>query len=55
VQGNFQGGAAELKMRQDAAKEALSQQNVQTEIAARQAAAKLAGQKVAGVSVGGGS
>ena len=55
VQGNFQGGAAELKMRQDAAKEALSAQNVQSEIAQRQAAAKLAGTKAAGVTLGGGS
>ena len=55
VQGNFQGGAAELQMRQEAAKEALSQQSVQEQIAQRQAAAKLASTKAAGVTVGGGS
>jgi hypothetical protein len=55
VQGNFQGGTAELKMRQDAAKQALGIQSVQAEIAQRQAAAKLAGTKAAGVSLGGGS
>ena len=55
VQGNFQGGAAELKMRQDAAKAQLGMQSVQAEIAARQAAAKLAGTKAAGVTLGGGS
>ena len=55
VQGNFQGGAAELKMRQDAAKQALGIQSVQAEIAQRQAAAKLASTKAAGVTLGGGS
>ena len=55
VQGNFQGGAAELKMRQDAAKAALSMQSVQAEIAQRQAAAALAGKKAAGVTLGSGS
>ena len=55
VQGNFQGGAAELKMRQDVAKEALGIQSVQSEIAQRQAAAKLASTKAAGVTLGGGS
>ena len=55
VQGNFQGGLAELQMRQDAAKEALSQQNVQGQIAQRQAEAALAGKKAAGVTLGSGS
>jgi hypothetical protein len=55
VQGNFQGGEAELQMRQQAAKDALSQQNVQNQIAKRQAAAKLASTKAAGVTVSGGS
>jgi hypothetical protein len=55
VQGNFQGGAAELKMRQDAAKQALGIQNVQDEIAQRQAARALASKKAAGVGLGAGS
>lgn len=55
VQGNFQGGLAELKLRQEAAKQALSLQSAQEQIAQRQAAAKLAGTKAAGVTLGGGS
>ena len=55
VQGNFQGGEAELQMRQDAAKQALGIQSVQSEIAQRQAAAALASKKTSGMSVGGGS
>jgi hypothetical protein len=55
VQGNFQGGAAELQMRQDAAKAELGIQSVQEQIAQRQAAAKLAATKAAGVTLGGGS
>jgi hypothetical protein len=55
VQGNFQGGAAELQMRQDAAKAQLGIQSVQEQIAQRQAAAALAGKKAAGVTLGGGS
>jgi hypothetical protein len=59
-QGNFQGGAAELAMRMQAAKESLGLQNLQSEIAQRNAAAKLSGQKAAGgggggVRLGGGS
>ena len=57
-QGNFQGGAAELAMRMQAAKESLGLQNLQSEIAQRNAAAKLSGSKAtggAGVRLGGGS
>jgi hypothetical protein len=54
-QGNFQGGQAELAMRMQAAKESLGMQNLQSEIAQRQAAAKLAGTKAAGYRLGGGS
>ena len=57
-QGNFQGGTAELALRMQAAKEQMSMQNLQSEIAQRQAAAALTNQKAAGgqgVRLGGGS
>ena len=57
-QGNFQGGTAELTMRMQAAKEQLSMQNIQQQIAQSKAATALAGQKGAGgggVRLGGGS
>ena len=59
VQGNFQGGAAELQQRQAAAKEALTTQDLQSKIAERQAAMALdqakASARPAGLSVTGGS
>ena len=57
-QGNFQGGTAELALRMQAAKEQLSNQTLQQQIAQRQAATALTNQKAAGgqgVRLGGGS
>ena len=57
-QGNFQGGTAELALRMQAAKEQLSNQSLQQQIAQRQAATALTNQKAAGgqgVRLGGGS
>lgn len=51
----YTGGLDELKLRQAVAKEALSTQNIQSEIAKRQAATALAGTKAAGLNIGGGS
>ena len=54
-QGNFQGGTAELTMRMANAKEQLSMQNIQQQIAQSKAATALGGQKGAGYRLGGGS
>ena len=57
-QGNFQGGQAELALRMQAAKEQLSNQSLQQQIAQRKAATALTNQKAAGgqgVRLGGGS